>query len=137
MTVENKTILSYIERYRKEKPGSKLSPKKITAITNFAQAKERFNEQICYEEFFELMAKSPNEIEFHESKYRGIKAKEACRFLSDDEQSKMCKRYVKRLYKWFDIIINKEQIVAMSKLSITNGDMHRNYLKYVKGGEKA
>ena len=66
-----------------------------------------------------------------------VEAKEICSFLPDNEQTKMCKRYVKRLYKWFDVIITKEQIIAMSKLSITNGDMHRNYLKYVKGGEEA
>ena len=137
MTVNNKTLISsYIEKYKNEKPGSKLNPKKMMAISAFVEAKEKFNEQVCYEEFSELMAKSPNQIEFHESKYRGMKAKEVCRFLPDNEQGKTCKRYVRRLYKWFDVIITKEQIIAMSKLSITNGDMHRNYLKYVKGGEE-
>ena len=137
MTVNNKTLISsYIEKYKNENPYSKLNPKKMMAINAFVEAKEKFNETICYEEFLKLMGKSPNQIEFYESKYRGMKAKEVCSFLPDNEQTKMCKRYVKRLYKWFDVIITKEQIIAMSKLSITNGDMHRNYLKYVKGGEE-
>ena len=133
MTVNNKTLISsYIEKYKNENHYAKLNQKKMMAINAFVEVKEKFNEQICYEEFSELMAKSPNQIEFYESKYRGMKAKEVCSFLPDNEQTKMCKRYVKRLYKWFDVILTKTEVDSFYKLNIANGDMHRRYIRYVK-----
>ena len=95
--------------------------------------KLRFKETLSYEEFKELInLKEIGDVEARENKYRSKKAKEATAHLPDDEQGIEAKKYIKRLYKWFDVILTKAEVDSFYKLNIANGDMHRRYIRYVK-----
>ena len=126
-------INNYLKAYKAEHPDSRISDKRILKITEYESMKLHFGEKLTYEEFQELASlKEIGELEFRENHYRSKKAKEATKHLPDDEQGIETTKYVKRLYKWFDIILTKAEVDSFYKLNIANGDMHRRYIRYVK-----
>ena len=127
------TIISnYLMIYKAQHPDRRISVQRILKITEYENIKFSFGELLNYDEFCELAGlKSIGDIEFKENQYRLKKAKEATAHLPDDEQAAEVKKYVKRLYKWFDVILTKAEVDSLYKLNIANGDMRRRYLKYV------
>ena len=125
-------INNYLKRYKDEHQGTRISDKRVLKIAEYESMKLRFKETLSYEEFKELInLKEIGYVEARENKYRSKKAKEATAHLPDDEQGTEAKKYIKRLYKWFDVILTKAEVDSFYKLNIANGDMRRRYLKYV------
>ena len=125
-------INNYLKAYKAEHPDSRISDKRILKIAEYESMKLHFGEELSYEEFQELVSlKEIGELEFKENRYRSKKAKEATAHLPDDEQGVEVKKYIKRLYKWFDVILTKAEVDSFYELNIANGDMRRRYLKYV------
>lgn len=126
-------INNYLKRFKDEYPDSRISDKRVLKIAEYESMKLRFKETLSYEEFKELInLKEIGYVEARENKYRSKKAKEATAHLPDDEQGTEAKKYIKRLYKWFDVILTKAEVDSFYKLNIANGDMHRRYIRYVK-----
>ena len=125
-------INNYLKRFKDEYPDSRISDKRVLKIAEYESMKLHFGEELSYEEFQELAClKEIGDVEFKENSYRSKKAKEATKHLPDDEQGVEAKKYIKRLYKWFDVILTKAEVDSFYKLNIANGDMKRHYLKYV------
>ena len=126
-------INNYLKRFKDEYPDSRISDKRVLKIAEYESMKLRFKETLSYEEFKKLInLKKIGDVEARENKYRSKKAKEATAHLPDDEQGTEAKKYIKRLYKWFDVILTKAEVDSFYKLNIANGDMHRRYIRYVK-----
>lgn len=124
-------VANYLMTYKAQHPDSRISAQRILKITEYERMKFGFGEFLNYDEFCELASlKSIGDIEFKENQYRSKKAKEATAHLPNDEQADEVKKYVKRLYKWFDVILTKAEVDDFYKLNIANGDMRRRYLKY-------
>lgn len=125
-------INNYLKRFKDEYPDSRISDKRVLKIAEYENMKLHFEETFTYEEFRELAClKEIGDVEFKENSYRSKKAKEATKHLPDDEQGIEAKKYIKRLYKWFDVILTKAEVDSFYKLNVANGDMRRRYLKYV------
>lgn len=125
-------INTYLKAYKAEHPDVRISDKRILKIVEYESMKLHFKEELTYKEFCELASlKAIGDVEFKENHYRSKKAKEATAHLPDDEQGVEAKKYIKRLYKWFDVILTKAEVDSFYKLNIANGDMRRHYLKYV------
>ena len=125
-------INNYLKRFKDEYPDSRISDKRVLKIAEYESMKLHFGEELSYEEFQELAClKEIGDVEFKENSYRSKKAKEATKHLPDDEQGIEAKKYIKRLYKWFDVILTKAEVDSFYKFNVANGDMRRHYLKYV------
>lgn len=125
-------INTYLKAYKADHPDVRISDKRILKIVEYESMKSHFGEELTYKEFCELASlKAISDVEFKENHYRSKKAKEATAHLPDDEQGVEAKKYIKRLYKWFDVILTKAEVDSFYKLKIANGDMRRHYLKYV------
>lgn len=123
---------NYLKAYKAEHPDARIPSKRVLKIAEYESMKLHFEEEFTYEEFKELIGlKEIGDVEAKENHYRSKKAKEATAHLPDDEQGVEAKKYIKRLYKWFDVILTKAEVDSFYKLNIANGDMRRHYLKYV------
>lgn len=125
-------INTYLKAYKAEHPDARIPSERIFKIAEYESMKLHFEEEFTYEEFRELISlKKIGNIEAKENHYRSKKAKEATAHLPDDEQGIEARKYIKRLYKWFDVILTKAEVDSFYKLNIANGDMRRHYLRYV------
>ena len=109
-----------------------VSRKRIAKVQQYDALLQRFGEEMSYETFLELMSIKIEQFETYENKYRSKQAKKICAHLPEDEQGAEARKYIKRLYKWFDVTLTKEEVDAFYKLNIKNGDMRRRYIRYAK-----